>query len=329
MKIEYQLTGDNGRINISRTRNSVTFLCPNAGAISTASYKVSLPQGKYKFEAWGSAGLALFGEKYFGRGAYTKGSIYLRKPKNFYIFIGNKAGFNSLNATSRAVAYGGGASDVRLVNGPWDDFESLKSRIFVAAGGGGVEWGQSIGGNGGQNGTTGHYLEYFTNGGQQTEGGSGSETIYFAQYSATRNTFTGSFGSTGHEITSSDFGGMGGSGYYGGSSMDFAGAGGGGSSYISGHEYCDAIHEGSKDFNNIVHTHQTVHYSKLMFYDTEIISGNETMPYFKSSQTFKGNDDIGAIRITTIGKQCTKMQYQNNTGRRLLMLLTCIVTYKS
>ncbi|MFR6022531.1 MAG: glycine rich domain-containing protein [Clostridia bacterium] len=30
---------------------------------------------------------------------------------------------------------GGGATDIRLVSGEWNDFESLKSRIMVAGGG--------------------------------------------------------------------------------------------------------------------------------------------------------------------------------------------------
>lgn len=33
---------------------------------------------------------------------------------------------------------GGGATDFRLISGNWDDFNSLKSRIMVAGGGGGV-----------------------------------------------------------------------------------------------------------------------------------------------------------------------------------------------
>ena len=33
---------------------------------------------------------------------------------------------------------GGGASDIRLIDGDWDNLESLKSRVMVAGGGGGV-----------------------------------------------------------------------------------------------------------------------------------------------------------------------------------------------
>ncbi len=35
---------------------------------------------------------------------------------------------------------GGGATDIRLLNGNWNDFESLKSRIMVAGGGGGSSY---------------------------------------------------------------------------------------------------------------------------------------------------------------------------------------------
>ena len=49
---------------------------------------------------------------------------------------------------------------------------------------------------------------------------------------------------------------------------------GGGSSFISGHNGCDAIKEESIE-NNIIHTGQSVHYSGLYFTDTVMIDGEE------------------------------------------------------
>ena len=68
-----------------------------------------------------------------------------------------------------------------------------------------------------------------------------------------KNGLKGNFGVAGHNNTSDNYGGMGGGGYYGGCSMEVAGAGGGGSSFISGHEGCNAILYESTDFNDIIH----------------------------------------------------------------------------
>src|SRR5574344_1128765 len=72
--------------------------------------------GTYRIQCWGAQGR--------WQGAYTSGNIYLNR--------GYTSGFLDYNNST-----GGGATDIRLVNGNWDDFSSLKSRIIVAAGGGG------------------------------------------------------------------------------------------------------------------------------------------------------------------------------------------------
>jgi hypothetical protein len=51
------------------------------------------------------------------------------------------------------------------------------------------------------------------------------------------------------------------------------GGGGGGSSFISGHEGCDAIDEQSTE-QNIIHTGQSIHYSGYYFTNTLMIDGN-------------------------------------------------------
>ena len=327
MKELYELSDSRGKLNVSRTSfSSITFFTPDSSARFTSSYTVTLDQGVYLIEAWGSGGSVGSGGMHPGKGAYTKGKIFIRNALTLYLFVGNKAGFNSADVVSPHLAYGGGASDVRLKNGEWNDFESLKSRILVSGGGGGTEWDTSFGGHGGQNGTAGNYKTYFANGATQTSGGDGSKNINFGS-GVYRNTIKGGFGDIGEQITSSDFGGMGGGGYYEGASMDYAGAGGGGSSYISGHQYCDAIYQFSTK-DNITHTKQSVHYSQLSFYKTEIISGNSAMPYFASDKKFQGNDDLGAIRITKLRSFCvTQKCHSFNHARMLLVFMSLLISY--
>ena len=127
-----------------------------------------------------------------------------------------------------------GATDVRLIKGSWDNFESLKSRIMVAGGGGGISYydnqGYLIGTGGhagGINAFDGDYVivrddtsKWYNKtlpalGGSQTLGGRGGKTntneneaIYFGE--------SGSFGKGGKSGSSLDpTGAGGGSGYYG------------------------------------------------------------------------------------------------------------------
>ena len=64
--------------------------------------------------------------------------IRIEKPTTFYLYIGKK-GAGSLDGTfgggGNGDVVGGGASDIRLLEG--NTIEELKTRIIVAAGGGG------------------------------------------------------------------------------------------------------------------------------------------------------------------------------------------------
>ena len=110
--------------------------------------------GKYQIELWGAEGnYYASGNSYqnTGKGAYVSGEIYLNKGTKLYVYVGqhshdsnsyNSSMFNggSIPASVYQGHYsgsGGGATDIRLKEGNWDDFEGLKSRIMVAAGGGG------------------------------------------------------------------------------------------------------------------------------------------------------------------------------------------------
>ena len=114
--------------------------------------------GYYQMECWGAKGGSASGAG--GNGAYTSGNIYLEKGEKLYIYVGQEGGnlqtltFNGggSGGTMYSCRSGGGATDIRLEKGEWNNFESLKSRIMVASGGGG-----SVG------------AEYKCNGGFRTE----------------------------------------------------------------------------------------------------------------------------------------------------------------
>jgi len=249
--------------------------------------------GEYKVELWGAQG----GGAYYdygsyinkfdgyekigdyisgGKGSYTFGKINLKIKNRLYIFVGGigkdyssvlylnrpKGGYNGGGLGGYAYQVGsggGGATDVRTVDDDWNSFVSLKSRIMVAGAGAGTSnFRRAVSGGeaGGLIGYDGHLninsaSHTLATGGSQLSGGiSGSSS----------NT-VGSFGigadsSAGH-------GGGGGSGYYGGGGGGFisggVSSGAGGSSFISGHDGCDAISEQSTE-DNIIHTGQSIHY---------------------------------------------------------------------
>ena len=96
----------------------------------------------YRVELWGASGQD-YNSILGGKGSYTSGEIELNKNDALYIYVGGSGkGFNgneTISSSSSIIpALGGGSTDVRLFGGSWDDFDSLKSRIMVAAGGSGA-----------------------------------------------------------------------------------------------------------------------------------------------------------------------------------------------
>ena len=219
----------------------------------------------------------VFGAGSSGQGGYAKGKLKLLKPITLYAYIGAEGSrgttWNGSGVGHNSSCYGGGSTDLRLINGIWNELESLRSRIIVAGGGGGFGGSGSGGVGGGLSGGNGSTSGYGTEGkgGTQTSGGSGGTG--------------GKFGIGGSRTGTG--GGGGGGGYYGGGGTsadmyryDDSGAGGG-SGFISGHEGCNAIDK----FGN--HTNQPNHYSGIIFTETEMESGM--------------NNDDGKIIITAIG----------------------------
>ena len=283
--------------------------------------------GSYLFELWGAQGNdANRGRSSGGKGAYTSGIITLEKGTKLYVYVGDhrsdrSASFNAgttgggnsdtANGGSTNGYGGGGATDIRLVEGSWDNSESLVSRIMVAGGGGGAT-DYSYAANGGyagslvgQDGINGKYptqgvVNVTPTGGSQTAGGSPS---------ATSNTgAAGSFGKGGNGNGS--YGSGGGGGYYGGGGGGYTSnsvdSGAGGSSYISGHAGCLAIasststelKEGCTSSSDSEEC--SIHYSGIKFTNTDMLSGNDNMPKHNGTGTQKGNSGDGYARITLL-----------------------------
>lgn len=309
--------------------------------------------GKYIIELWGSQGgdsAAYYG----GKGAYTIGMINLEKDEKLYIYTGEQGhpanenyngtfnGGAEVGLHSRAGEIwggtGGGATDIRLVKGNWNDFEGLKSRIMVAAAGGGAssrgyEYGSANGGAGGTlHGLDGDIKDYSGNyqrgigmGATQVSGG-----ISNWYNSAGKNTGyldVSGFGYSGAIYALSDCRqdcekqvsnnknnlfawsnqSGGGSGYYGGGSA-VHGSSAGGSSYISGYKGCVAIKQESteKDIQSIdgcadgtTNITCSYHYSGKIFTGTLMIAGNSQMPS-PNGEIETGHSGNGYARITLI-----------------------------
>ena len=266
--------------------------------------------GYYKIELWGAqGGIANSTYGNGGRGAYTSGELYLEAGETIYIYVGGTTtsitggwngggnGYNG-NKTGRG---GGGATDIRLVSttskNVWNEFESLKSRIMVAAGGGGASYYDtsftSHGGSGGTligNNGMGTWQDFYGTGGTQSAGG------YL--YTSTHFTVAGDFGIGATGGTHGNGSGGGGGGYYGGGGGNGIGGGGGGSSYISGYEGCSSINEESTS-TNIIHTGSAYHYSNYYFRNAKMLGGTSALvPTYDDKSTMTGNLSNGHAKIT-------------------------------
>ena len=108
--------------------------------------------GLYKLELWGAEGATTYNSSLGGKGGYSKGYYYLKKDEKVYVYVGakgrlvtsssdntgvfNGGGAGKVGGGGTYAGTGGGATDIRLINGNWNNVESLNSRIIVAGGGG-------------------------------------------------------------------------------------------------------------------------------------------------------------------------------------------------
>ena len=262
----------------------------------------------YQIECWGAQGGG--GSSYpGGKGSYTKGSISLNGVM-LYVVVGQIGGYeeafnNGFSGLLDFYLSGGGATDIRLnnKNGNWKDFVSRKSRIMVAASGGGSviyyssQQGMPGGSLSGFSGTNSGSDGIAATPGVQTSCGKAGTGFHSHGYKGI------GFGIVDYQ-TSEDHISMGsaGNGYYcggvGNHGAGTVGVGATGSCFISGHPGCDAIKESSTE-NAIVHTGQPNHYSGLVFTDTEMIDGQSPMPSPKGG-TETGHLGDGVCIVTQL-----------------------------
>ena len=282
----------------------------------------------YKIECWGASGGNSYNDGYNpptytntvygGKGGYCSGWIALPHNISVYVYVGQSGEGINLTKTFNGggkggTVYdgksGGGATDIRLTSGIWSEFNSLKTRILVAAGGGGAQHyhngskGGYAGGLQGQDGFYSHGISDETfavpTGATQNSGGKGGK--------GSGDGFDGAFGIGGNSVNVNGLdsgqidGSGGGGGYYGGGGASFnkfnvVVSGSGGSSFISGYIGCDAISESSTE-DNIIHTGQPNHYSGYVFTNSVMIDGGSVMPS-PSGGTEIGHEGNGYCVIT-------------------------------
>ena len=222
--------------------------------------QITLKPGKWFFECWGASGGSSTGIG--GKGAYASAVFVLNSIELFYLYVGeegkvgalrksfNGGGKDTKDYNDRQAASGGGGTDVRLksVDGNWSNYESLKSRVLIAGGGGGASFyltgAEARGGDAGALiGMNGSFSQcdltvctdpdpyYNATGGTDKEGGKGG---YYDTYHSSRIGSNGELGIGGDACTL-DTGAGGGGGYYGGGGGGTVhhrvGSGGGGSSF--------------------------------------------------------------------------------------------------
>ena len=272
--------------------------------------------GKYKMECWGAQG---GGNTSYpgGKGSYTRGTLGITTGNVFYVVVGQNGsvenyifnnGFKrycfSNGAVSGYVWSGGGSTDIRLndANNNWTDFVSRKSRIMVAASGGG-----SITYYNPQAGVPGGSLVGFP-------GTSKGENDGVAATAGTQ-TKGGTTGTGCHSIGQNEIGfgyivnddgptmGSAGNGYYAGGKGNHGngavGVGATGSCYISGYTGCNAITESCAE-NAIAHTGSPNHYSGYVFTNATMIAGNASMPSPSGgNETGHGGDGTCIITQTS------------------------------
>lgn len=275
-----------------------------------AEQSVVLPPGKYKFECFGACGGNYYDFVQCAKGGYTAGSLILKENTTLHVYVGQsgyckgvngietcRSGFNGAGGIttykSTSDGYyslaGGGATDIRLIGGNWDNLQSLLSRIIVAGGGGGGGSGNShdsIGHGGGTKGKDGISIanKYFAGGGSQFQGGLTFNSLY-----------NGSFGVSGAGDGISGVGG--GGGWYCGAGSFYAEFGGGGSGYIlTKDSYKPANYSPSSkyyfsDINSVVGGNTTKQdgYAKITLLQAlpflTISSYNSTTATFKADHT--------------------------------------------
>ena len=290
--------------------------------------------GTYKIECWGAEGGddPNKGGALPGKGAYTSGYINLTSGRQLFLYVGgvgsslykqiNYGGWNGGGtSTSNGNIYfpsgGGGSTDVRLTkhsgSDGWSGVSSLRSRIMVAAGGGGCLAYSACIANGANAGSLKGYIAYNTVNSSFTESdfdGTGATQISCGSCPAYENpnweyskylkdgTINpwGYFGYANQSYVDLYWAGGGGGGWWGGLSVHGRG-GGGGSSFISGRPGCVAMSADGTQNTSI--NYMTVNGTTYSFISPVMEDGASSMPA-PSGGTETGHTGNGYARITFV-----------------------------
>ena len=250
--------------------------------------------GYYYIEIGGAAGGS------GSNGAKVSGYVELKAKEKLYFYVGKRG--TDVNTNCRTSGYefngggialpgksgicgptGGGATDVRLVGGSWNNTSSLISRIMVAGAGGGTSDNKTytVPYGGTLYGVKPRFVTYQANigvEGTQKTGGAAPTKDSCAQSTGTAGSFgKGGYGGASSATNVATGGGAGGgSGYYGGSGAsglcNGTWPGGGGSSYISGYAGVNSV----KESTTITHTNDTLHYSGKYFVGGQMLEGQNS-----------------------------------------------------
>ena len=165
---------------VSVYESSVIFHFPSTSPCTGSPYKVTLQPRTYFIDCFSGRG----GGEQAGKGGSASGFLKLNEEKTFYFFVGAQGSsvkcmtYGGGGMGGRGTTFsGGGSTDIRLINST--DDEGLRSRIIVAAGGGGFESyskvvksgdGGGINGEDGQEGYASEYQAARVKGATQTSG---------------------------------------------------------------------------------------------------------------------------------------------------------------
>lgn len=308
-------------VDKSACTNNVVWLVNDFVYTGSSQTYIAPVSAYYKIELWGAqGGNATYTTEYDGgKGAYTKGIIYLERGQKLTITVGGKGhsvvgtttftktgtGFNggapgSAYTSNSTHGGGGGATDVRFRG------TTLNDRIMVAGGGGGASSHRSTpnySGDGGAGGdlygkdaTSASSTCYaYGSGSSQTLGGSSKN----CEVNGHEHTGIASFGlgySNQTLYSTTDVFAGGGAGYYGGGG-GFHASGGGGSSFISGYAGVNAIESAT----SLTQTNNTLHYSGKYFIAGQMSAGE--------------NSGDGKAKITIIGSSYKRVNAKLNNVR--------------
>ncbi|MDY5992389.1 MAG: glycine-rich protein [Bacilli bacterium] len=304
---------------LNRYNESATTFAYKDGTTGEAEAQIyTVPSGQsgwYKIELWGASGGNATSEtgevRAGGKGAYTSGLIYLTENQKLYFYIGgtttNSSGGANGGGTGAGKGMGGGGStDVRIKSGAWDNDDSLRTRLMVAAGGGGAE-GFKEGAPGGDAGAViGSPGQSNIAGSNYTNAGFGSQkgpilVNWINLYEKADKCNSGYISGDANNATkiklacgklglggaaTNNEGGGGGSGYFGGGAgssdnSTVAGSGAGGSSFIAG-------------YAGVKYSHQWTGYDESVYF-------TENSKIFIDGQMVEGvNEGNGKARIELV-----------------------------